>query len=91
MSQPFPWVPNTARGEWLRPTEAEPFGSILSIVPRGFAAYARVFHAVERDRPREKKTWHGLDEATFLDGVEDMAAMLETERATWAISADGWR
>lgn len=81
------WVPSVARGEWLRPMEAEPFTSILSIVPSGFKAYARVFHGTERDRPREKRTWRCLDENTFFDGVEDIAAMLETERATWAPAA----
>ncbi len=87
MSERFVWVSDVARGEWLRPMEAEPVGSILSIVPRGFEAYARVFHAVERDRPRDTKTWMGVDEATSFDGVADMAAMLETERATWGQAA----
>jgi len=87
MSERFEWVPNLARGEWLRPLEAEPFGSILSVVPRGFEAYARVFHPVERDRPRTTKTWQGVDAATYFDGVEDIEASLETERTTWASAA----
>ena len=29
MSERFKWVPDLARGEWLRPMEAETFGSIL--------------------------------------------------------------
>ena len=36
MQDRFEWVPDIRRGEWLRPVEAEPFGSILSVVPRGF-------------------------------------------------------
>ena len=33
MSEQFAWVPNLARDEWLRPMEAEPFGSVLLVVP----------------------------------------------------------
>ena len=87
MSERFEWVPNLARGEWLRPMEAEPFGSILSVVPRGFDAYARVFHPVERDRPRKTKTWRGVDEMTFFAEVDDVEASLETQRTTWASAA----
>ncbi|MBB2994555.1 hypothetical protein [Paeniglutamicibacter cryotolerans] len=67
--------------------EAEPFGSILSIVPRGFEMYARVFHPVERDRPRDTKTWRGVDESTCFNSVQDIEASLETERVAWAKAA----
>lgn len=87
MPERFSWVPDLEQGEWLRPLEAERFGSILSIVPRGFEAYARVFHPVDRDRPRETGTWQGLDEATYFDGVGDIAALLEMERTTWGNAA----
>lgn len=87
MSSRFAWVPDLGRGEWLRPMEAEPLGSILSVVPHGFEAYARVFHPADRDRPRETKTWQGIDEATYFAGVDDIQASLETERATWAQAA----
>ncbi len=83
----FSWVADVSRGEWLRPLGAEEFGSILSVVPAGFAAYARLFHPVERDRPRETKTWHGLDERTSFHSVEDIEASLETQRVTWATAA----
>lgn len=87
MSERFEWVPDVARGEWLRPTEAEPGDSILSVVPRGFAAYARLFHPVGRDRPRATRTWNGLDRSTYFEGIDDIEAALETERATWAQAA----
>ncbi len=87
MSEMFRWVPDLERGEWLRPMEAEPLGSVLSVVPRGFQAYARLFHPVERDRPRATRTWQGLDEATYFAGVRDIEAALETQRATWAQAA----
>ncbi|MGP5073865.1 hypothetical protein ACTXI0_15855 [Arthrobacter rhombi] len=91
MSERFEWEPDLARGEWLRPMEAESFGSLLSVVPRGFEAYARVFHPVERDRPRETKTWLGLDESAFFEGVRDIGASLETERATWTDAAASFK
>lgn len=90
MSDRFEWVPDLERGEWLRPMEAEPWGSILSVVPRGFEAYARLFHPVDRDRPRKTKTWQGLDERTYFAGVEDIEASLETERSTWAQTAESF-
>lgn len=87
MSERFTWAPDLERGEWLRPMETEPFGSIMSIVPRGFEAYARVFHPVERDRPRSTRTWRDVDAATYFSGVEDVEALLETQRSTWAKAA----
>lgn len=87
MPEQFQWVPDIERGEWPRRLEAEPFGSTLSIVPRGFEAYARIFHPVHRDRPRDTKTWQGIDETTYFDGVEDIDASLETQRVTWAEAA----
>lgn len=90
MSERFAWVPDLERGEWLRPMEAEPPGSILSVVPRGFEAYARVFHPVDRDRPRQTRTWQGLDETTYSEGVDDIEASLETERTTWTQAAESF-
>lgn len=87
MSEKFRWVPDLQRGEWLRPMEAEPLGSVLSVVPRGFQAYARLFHPIERDRPQATRTWQGLDQATYFAGVHDIEAALQTERSTWAQAA----
>lgn len=67
--------------------ESEPFGSILSVVPRGFDRYARVFHPVERDRPRDLRTWLGVDEKTFFTDVQDIETFLETQRVSWAQTA----
>lgn len=38
------------RGSWLRPL-LDAGGEDLNVVPRGFPAYARVFHPARRDRP----------------------------------------
>lgn len=87
MPERFAWVSDVSRGEWLRPMESETFGGILSVVPAGFEAYARVFHPVERDRPRDTRTWHGVDHATHFQGVRDLGAAIETQRTTWAATA----
>lgn len=87
MPERFDWVDDPTRGEWLRSMEAEPFGSVLSVVPRGFEGYARVFHPVERDRPRETKTWKGIDPETYFEGTGDIDAALETERVSWSHAA----
>lgn len=84
MPREFLWEPDVSRGEWLRPMESEPFASTLSVVPRGFEAYARIFHPVERDRPRATGTWHGVDAESLFAGVTDIDAALETRRSTWA-------
>lgn len=83
----FECVPDLARGKWLRPLEAEAFGSILSVVPRGFEAYARIFHPVERDRPHETKSWLDINRETYFDDFDDIGAALETELTTWAKTA----
>ena len=87
MPERFAWVPDLDRAQWLRSVEAEPWSSVLSIVPRGFPAYARLFHPVSRDRPRRTRTWHGLEEAPYFAGVHDIEAALEIQRATWAQAA----
>ncbi|WP_213814475.1 hypothetical protein [Glaciihabitans sp. dw_435] len=87
MTEDFGWVSDVARGEWLLPMKAEPWNSILSVVPRGFEAYARVFHPTERDRPRATGTWLGVDTSTLFSEVHDLDAAIETEQATWAMVA----
>ncbi|AWB87619.1 hypothetical protein [Mycetocola zhujimingii] len=90
MAERFEWVADVPRGEWLRSVEVESWGSILSIVPRGFEAYARVFHPVERDRPRATKTWLGVTGSTYFADGADIAGSLETERATWSQVAESF-
>ncbi|MGJ9371834.1 hypothetical protein [Nesterenkonia sp. CF4.4] len=87
MSAGFSWVPDAERGEWLRSMEAESFGSLFSVVPRGFEMYARVFHPVERDRPRATRSWHAIDRTTYFDDAADIGALLETEPCTWSAAA----
>lgn len=48
-------------GEWLKPLVEAPWHNMHGVVPRGFAAYARIFHQAWRDRPEDTGTWHGHD------------------------------
>lgn len=48
-------------GEWLKPLVEAPWHNMHGVVPRGFAAYARIFHQAGRDRPEDTGTWHGHD------------------------------
>lgn len=45
------WEQDVARGAWLAQRVAARWGDMHVAVPRGFDAYARVFHPIEADRP----------------------------------------
>lgn len=47
-----------ASGEWLRPLVDAQWHDMHAVVPRGFPAYARIFHPVTRDFPADTGTWH---------------------------------
>lgn len=50
------WEPDVARGAWLADRLVERAGDMHLVVPRGFDAYARVFHPIDADRPVDA-TW----------------------------------
>jgi len=50
---------SAAAGDWLKPLIDAQWHSMHAVVPRGFPAYARIFHPVWRDRPEDTRTWHG--------------------------------
>lgn len=59
-------------GAWLKPLIDAPWHDMHAVVPRGFPAYARIFHPVWRDRPEDSRTWHG-HELPAECGIEDEA------------------
>lgn len=87
MGQTFQWISDASCGDWLSSMNTESFGSFYSIVPRGFAAYARVLHPISRDRPIATQSWSTIDEYTYFDNVGDIDALLETQPTTWAAIA----
>lgn len=66
-------------GAWLKPLLDEQWHDMHAVVPRGFPAYARIFHPLERDRPQDTGSWHG----------HELPAMgeLEQQRVGWAAVA----
>ena len=82
MTGEFTWVPEVERGDWLKAMETEQFASLLSIVPAGYEAYARVFHPVQRHRPRGERTWAQFDAQAYVGRDPDGPEELETEATT---------
>lgn len=84
------WTADVSAGTWLRERIDDPWqGSMHDIVPRGFEAYARIFHPAVRERPvgrawppepydRHRSEWDEFARA----GVE-----IDAQRVTWAEAA----
>ncbi|PYI66711.1 hypothetical protein CVV68_12940 [Arthrobacter livingstonensis] len=70
---------NADAGDWLRPLLDTEWHDMHAVVPRGFPAYARIFHPVGRDRPADTGTWHGHDRTDVFP--------LQTEEASWCAVA----
>jgi hypothetical protein len=50
-------IADVSAGDWIAERLRGPLGTVGSVVPRGFAAYARVLHPVEFDDGRTPLTW----------------------------------
>jgi hypothetical protein len=85
------WTSDVSAGDWLRGRIDEPWAYTMhDVVPRGFAAYARVFHPATRDRPvgvewprepyTDQRAWDAFHRAH--PDVE-----LREERVDWATTA----
>ncbi|WP_125133219.1 hypothetical protein [Microbacterium sp. 10M-3C3] len=87
------WTADVSSGDWIR-DRLDPDGpawgtTMHAVVPRGFAAYARIFHPAARDRPvgepwperpyeRHAREW---------DAFQERAPLIDTELVTWAETA----
>jgi hypothetical protein len=84
------WTADVAAGDWIRERVDDPWrGSMHDVVPRGFEAYARIFHPVERDRP-VGRPWPPLPYAGHRREWEAFHAAqpeIDVERVTWAEAA----
>lgn len=56
---PMDSLRSAAAGDWLKPLIDTQWHDMHAVVPRGFPAYARIFHPAWRDRPEDTHTWHG--------------------------------
>lgn len=52
------------------------------VAPKGYAAYARVFHPATRDRPAASGSWRRQDRSAFVD--------VETETVPWSALAQAF-
>lgn len=84
------WTADVSVGDWLRERIDDPWQHTMhDVVPRGFEAYARIFHPASRDRPigmdwpREPYT----DRAWQKFHVEHADVTIEDERVSWAQTA----
>ncbi|GII33023.1 hypothetical protein [Planotetraspora mira] len=54
-------------GDWIAERLRGPLGTVGAVVPRGFAAYARVLHPVELDDSRIPLTWAQVCQVTCVE------------------------
>ena len=84
------WTGDTAAGDWLRDgIDLAWRGTMHDVVPRGFAAYARVFHLVTRERP-VGRSWPAEPSGWSLAEWQAAASgelAVDAERARWADTA----
>lgn len=82
------WVSDLSAGEWLRERLDEGYETMHGVVPRGYPAYARVFHpATVRSLP--DRAVPTPDELVRMPATEQHALMEEfvDEPVTWAQTA----
>ncbi|MGP3533598.1 hypothetical protein ACTU3I_02305 [Microbacterium sp. RD1] len=90
------WTADVTAGDWIR-ERVDPDGpawhtTMHSVVPRGFPAYARVFHPATRDRP-VGEPWPPLPYARHAREWEEFqsrGAQIDAEAVTWAATASAF-
>ncbi|WP_159500981.1 hypothetical protein [Microbacterium sp. 18062] len=85
------WTDDVQTGAWLRERLDEPWrGTMHDAVPRGFPAYARLFHPATRDRP-VGRPWPPLPYGAHRrewDAFQRDAPEIDVEQVGWAATAD---
>ncbi|WP_322410502.1 hypothetical protein [Microbacterium invictum] len=93
---PMEWTGDVVAGAWLRdrldPDGPEGGATMHAWVPRGYEAYARIFHPADRDRP-VGRSWpplpygrHHREWAAF----QADAPQIDAERVSWATVAEAF-
>ncbi|QIG38995.1 hypothetical protein G5T42_05405 [Microbacterium sp. 4R-513] len=87
------WTADVAVGDWIRERIDDPWrGTMHDVVPRGFEAYARVFHPVERERP-VGRDWPPLPYSSHRrewEAFQLANPRFEAERVTWRQAAEAF-
>lgn len=87
------WTADVASGDWLRARLTGPgdgwTSTMHGVVPRGFAAYARIFHPATRDRP-VGRAWpplpYGRHEKEWA-AFQAERPEIDDERVSWSDAA----
>jgi len=83
------WTADVSVGDWLheRVSDGDPWGTTMhNVVPRGFPAYARVFHQATRSRP-VGRAWPPLpydDNVRAWEAFGRAGVEVDTEAIRWA-------
>jgi hypothetical protein len=84
------WTADVPTADWVRERLDDPWrGTMHDAVPRGFAAYARIFHPATRDRP-VGRPWPGLPYAAHdreWEAFQADAPEIDVERVSWSAAA----
>lgn len=84
------WSADVSAGDWLRAVVDDPWrGTMHDVVPRGFPAYARIFHPATRDRP-VGRPWPPLPSRVHRrewEAFQADAPEVDVERVSWAETA----
>lgn len=90
------WTGDVAAGDWLRQRidgDGPTWGaSMHAWVPRGFEAYARIFHPADRDRP-VGRPWPPLPYARHhraWDAFQAESPQIDVERVGWSDVAEAF-
>ena len=92
------WTTDVAAGDWIRERVDDDRGegtwasTLHAVVPRGFGAYARIFHPASRDRP-VGMPWPPLPYARHRREWDDFRAAapeIDVERVSWAQTAEAF-
>lgn len=82
------WISDVAVGEWLRARLEDHFDSMHGVVPRGYAAYARVFHPASVQSLPDRAVPTQREYARMSDAeIHALIDQLTEESATWAQAA----
>lgn len=81
------WTADVSAGDWLRERIDDPWrGTMHDVVPRGFPAYARIFHPAHRERP-VGRAWPADGDAPAWERFLADRPEVDAERVTWAQTA----
>jgi hypothetical protein len=84
------WTADVSAGEWIAGRLDDPGrGTVHDVVPRGFPAYARVFHPATRDRP-VGRSWPADDDRAGWAAFHAVPTEVDTELVSWAGTASAF-